>query len=146
MTWLRIASAAALAGALTWTAPAGAVSKKEASYAFDRVWPAAVRFLRVDENVTIVEKDRDAGYVLFELVDDGKSFRGALELVRITDRKGRAAVRLILRVQDRPSYVESLLLKKLMRKIVAELGSPPPPPPPPPADEPGDSPAPGGDG
>ncbi|HUH01062.1 MAG TPA: hypothetical protein VML75_03645 [Kofleriaceae bacterium] len=114
--------------------PAAASTKKEASYAFERVWPAAVRFLRIDEGLEILEKDRDSGYVLFELAEDRKTFRGALEVVQIIDQDGRAAVRLVLRIEDRPSYMEAGILDRMVRKLRAELGPPvDPPPPPPPA-------------
>lgn len=112
--------------------PAAASSKKEASYDFDKVWPAAVRFLRIDEGLAILEKDRDTGYVLFELAEDRKVFRGALEVVRIVDPEGRAAVRLVLRLEDRPAYMEAGILDRMVRKLRAELGPPPDPPPPPP--------------
>jgi hypothetical protein len=122
--------------------PAEAASKKEASYPYERVWPAAVRFLRIDAGVELLEKDADAGYVLFELEDDGKTFKGALEVIRIKDSDGRDAVRLMLRLEDRPSYMEIGMLKRLVRKLYVELGPPAPAPPKrkpkPPADDGGD--------
>ena len=84
-----------------------------------------MRFLRVDERLKIVEKDGEAGYVLFELAQDGKTFPGALELVPV-EKGGRPGVRLVLRIEDRPSYVELAMLERLERKLRAELGSEPP--------------------
>src|SRR5665647_866238 len=63
---------------------AGAVSarsEKTLAYPRDAVWPTAVRFLVVDEHVKVIEKDAEAGYVLFEIKDDGKVFRGSLEVL-----------------------------------------------------------------
>jgi hypothetical protein len=74
--------------------------------------------------VTIVEKDREAGYVLFDLKEEGKTFRGALELVA-TRKDGRDLVRLILRIEDRPEYVEVGMLERLERKLRGEHGPPP---------------------
>lgn len=105
---------------------AGAV--RVVPYAYDRVWPAAVRFLRVDRKLKIVEKDEGAGYVLFEIVDDGKTFQGALELSRTKDER-RDATRLAMTIGDRPSYVADALLEKLELKLRDELGEPLPPPP-----------------
>jgi hypothetical protein len=102
--------------------PASAATKKEASYAFEQVWPAAVRFLRIDEGLEILEKDRDAGYVLFQLTEDRKTFRGALEVVQIVDPDGRAGVRLVLRIEDRPAYMEKGILERMVRKFRSELG------------------------
>lgn len=114
-------------------------AEKTLIYGFDRVWPAAVRFLRVDEGLTITEKDADAGYVLFELREDGKTFPGALELVRTADR-GRDAIHLVLRIEDRPEYVEQGILDRLETKLLRELGDPPPPVKPPPRETPKDAP------
>jgi hypothetical protein len=114
-----------------------AKSDKTVAYPVAKVFPTAVRFLRVDEHLKITEKDADAGYVMFELAQDGKTFPGALELVE-TESSGRPAVKLVLRIEDRPSYVETAMLERLERKLRADLGSEPPPvnPTPPPAEAP----------
>jgi hypothetical protein len=103
-----------------------------------RVFPTAVRFLRVDAGVRIVEKDADAGYVMFELTEDGKTYPGSLELVA-TDASGRPAARVVIKIEGQPSYVEAVMLDKLEAKLRAELGAPPPAPPT--RDKPADKPA-----
>jgi hypothetical protein len=114
---------------------ARAQATAEASYPYKRVWPAAVRFLRVDEGFPIIEKDAEAGYVLFAVEEEGKTFRGSLQIIRLKDREGRHAVRLELEIEDRPSYMEQMIVERLERKLRDELGDPPPPPPPAPAPE-----------
>ena len=98
-----------------------------------------MRFLIVDEHVKITDKDADAGYVLFELRDDGKPFRGSLEVMTVV-RDGRSHVRFVLRIEDRPSWLEIAMLARLETKLRTELGSPAPAPtkpePPPAKDEP----------
>jgi hypothetical protein len=137
-----LALAVALAAGLTGAAlPAWGRSEKTLAYPRDQVWPTAVRFLVVDERVKITEKDAEAGYVVFELRDDGKVFRGALEVATVI-RDGRSEVRFVLQIADRPSWLEIAMLRRLEAKLRAELGSPAPPPappppaPPPPRDEP----------
>jgi len=130
----RLVSTVVLALLLASLAPRPAVAQSDVTVAYPvaKVFPTAVRFLRLDEHLTIVEKGVDAGYVMFELDQDGKTFPGALELV-VTESSGRPAVRLMLRIEDRPSYVERAMLERLERKLRAELGSEPPavrPPPP----------------
>jgi hypothetical protein len=119
------------------TGPAAARADKTLAYRREQAWPTAVRFLVVDERARITDKDADAGYVIFELRDEGKTFRGALELAAV-DQDGRPAVRFVLQVADRPSWVEIAMLTRLERKLRAELGAPTPPPAPTPAkpDEP----------
>jgi hypothetical protein len=119
--------AAGLALIVGAAAPAWARSEKTVAYRRDQVWPTAVRFLVVDERVKVTEKDADAGYIMFELRDDGKTFRGALEVMTVV-RDGRTLVRFVLQIEDRPSWLELAMLTRLETKLRAELGSPSPPP------------------
>jgi len=121
-------------------APAAARSEKTLGYARDQVWPTAVRFIVVDEHAKVLDKDADAGYVLFEIKDEGKTYRGSLELASVTV-DGRTSVRFVIQLDDRPSWLEVAMLQRLERKLRSELGAPPnakkpePPPPPPPKPE-----------
>lgn len=109
---------------------ASARSERTVGYQADKVWPTAVRFLRVDEGAKITEKDADAGYVMFELVDEGKTYTGALELVIADDESG-PRVTIVIRIEDRPSYLETAMLARLEKKIRSDLGSAPARRPPP---------------
>jgi hypothetical protein len=120
--WCRLVAIAA-GLAVVSAAPAWARSEKTR----EQVWPTAVRFLAVDERVKVTEKDAEAGYVMFELRDDGKLFRGSLEVMTVV-RDGRSLVRFVLQIQDRPSWLEHAMLERLETKLRAELGSPSPPP------------------
>lgn len=122
-------SAAVLAGlvaalAALWPQPAAAKSQKKLRYTYEQVWSAAVRFLRVDEGFEIVEKDAEAGYVLFAVAEDGKRFRGSLEIVRIHEDQDRPALRLLVGIEDRPSYMEQGILDRFELKLRTELGPP----------------------
>ena len=121
---MRTAIACTIAAALLAPAVAEARSEKVVGWELTRVFPTAVRFLRIDEGVAIVEKDAEAGYVLFDLTEEGKTFRGALELVAFK-KDGRESVRIILRIEDRPEYVEVGMLERLERKLRGEHGPPP---------------------
>ena len=121
---LRVASLL-LASALVITTGSIAEARSEKTVGWDaaKVYPAAVRFLRIDVGATVIEKDAEAGYVLFELREEGRTFRGALEIVKI-DKDGREQVRLVLSIADRPEYVEVALLDRLEAKLRSEHGSP----------------------
>ena len=112
--------------AVTLPATAAARTERETQYTYEQVWPTAVRHLRVDEGFTIVDKDPDAGYVVFEMKDDGKVFAGALEFVLHVE-DGRKVVRLVLTITDRPDYMEASVLERLLSKLRQEHGDPPPP-------------------
>lgn len=122
--WALVLLAALVAGA----GSAAAKTERSASYSFEQVWPTAVRHLRVDEGFTIVEKDPDTGYVVFEVKEEGKAFSGTLELVRQKDQAGRPAVRLVLSIGDRPAYMEAGVLDRMLDKLRKEHGAPPAPP------------------
>lgn len=143
---LSLLVGASLGAAAVAAAPTVAAARAEKTVTYDRarVFTTAVRFLRVDVGATITERDADAGYILFELIDEGKAYPGALELIEVDTGGDRPAVRLALRLDDRPAWMEVDLLDKLERKLRAELGKPPrierkpKDPPPPPADGNGD--------
>ncbi len=106
--------------------PAGADSERTVGWTVDKVFPAAVRYLRLDEGATITEKDAEAGYVMFDLPDEGELWHGALELVTV-EKEDRTVVRLKLRLEGRPDYMEVGILDRLERKLRDELGKPPEP-------------------
>jgi len=106
---------------------AQARSEKTLAYQRDQAWPAAVRFLRIEAKLKIIEKDAEAGFVIFEYREDGKTFRGSLEVIDIV-KDGRKLVRFVLQIEDRPSWVEIEMLTKLERKLRSELGNPAPAP------------------
>jgi hypothetical protein len=97
------------------------------AYPYESVWPAAVRFVRVDRGWKIVEQDKEAGFLRFELIDEKKSHTASLELVRTTDGEGRAAVRMQLSTTDLARFQEAPILDAIARKLRDELGPPPPP-------------------
>jgi hypothetical protein len=120
--------ASAAATVLAGPGAAEAKTERNVSYSFEQAWPTAVRHLRVEEGFTIVEKDPETGYVVFEVREEGKVFSGALEVVRTKDTAGRASVRLVLRIGERPAYMEAGVLDRMLDKMRQEHGDPPPPP------------------
>lgn len=98
-------------------------------YPITSVWPAAVRFLRVDRDFPVRERDESAGYVLFEYTDGPKPCRASLEFIRVTDPEGRDATRVAVTIPDLPHRYERTLLDKLAAKVRDDQGPPPPPPP-----------------
>lgn len=137
-----VLAAAALAA---HPSPAAARSQTTVGYRVEAVFAATVRFVRVELDAKLLDKDGDAGYVVFEYVDDGKPYRAAFELVA-TERNGRTEVTIVLDIADRPDYLEAVLLERLRKKLRADLGDEPRSPPPAPRPAPAPAPAPDGDG
>lgn len=128
---MRGAGATALAVALVAAAPsAHARTSTVVPYPAGEVWPTTIRFLRVDRDYTIKEKDETAGYVIFDVVENKKSYRGTLELVAATDREGRAGTQLVATLGELPRHFEGALLDKLAAKLREERGPPSPAQPP----------------
>jgi hypothetical protein len=129
-----------VAAALCAASPAWARSQRTLAYPRAESFATAVRFIRVDEGLKLVEKDGDAGYVLFELHEDKRTFRGSLEVIDVV-QDDRHQVRFVITLADRPEWQELEMLKRLEQKLRAELGAPAPaptkkdPPPPPPRDK-----------
>jgi hypothetical protein len=114
------------------------------SYPIDQVWPAALRYLRVDRGFALVDRDREAGYILFDipLSQNGESEasgRGSLEMVATEDSSGRPAVSIQVSTDAGPSYLPHAIGDGLAKKMKSERGQPAPPPkddaPPPPKDD-----------
>jgi len=113
-------AAVAVAAGLVLAAPAAAKTTREVPYRYQPVWATMVRFLRVDENLKVTEKDEETGYVLFQLTEGKRTFNGAAELFKV-----EGGTRIILRIADRPSYMEAGLLDRFADKLHEELGDPP---------------------
>lgn len=124
---MRRLALASVLGLLLATGSADARSEKTLAYPREPAWATAVRFIRINAGFKVIEKDAEAGYVLFELHEEKKTFRGSLELIDVV-KDGRKVVRFVLTIEDRPQWVEIALLTKLERKLRAELGTPAPEP------------------
>ena len=109
--------------------PATGQAKKTADFrhTYDQVWGAAVRMIRVDQGYAIKDRDEAVGYFLFDYRDDGRSYPGSVELVRIEDQGG-GPIRAVIQIPAMPSYIERMLLDKLRKKLISEFGEPAPPP------------------
>jgi hypothetical protein len=117
-----------LAGLLFGLPAAEARSVGTVPYPIADVWPSAVRFLRIDRNCVIREKDEAAGYILFDYPEGQKLHKGSLEFIRTNDSEDRDITRVVASLPDLPHYLEQLLIDKLAARLREDRGSPAPPP------------------
>ena len=111
-------------------------------YPVAQVWPSTVRYLRVDRHYTIQDRDKEAGYVLFDFPlgqhpDQPASLgRGSVELVSTTDASGREASKIKVATNRGPVHLPHAIVDGIAAKLQQEVGPPAPPPPKdPPSDE-----------
>ncbi len=105
---------------------AGAKQHFDSLYTYDQTWNTALRLVRVDLGLKVVEKDEKAGFILFEYEDKGTTSSASLELL-----KGEKSIRVICQIPKFPSYHEIAVLDRLARKLKDEYGAPPEKPKPP---------------
>lgn len=111
-------------------------------YPVDQVWGAAIRYLRVDRDYAIVDRDEETGYIVFEIPLSGEAKgRGALEAFSTKDASGRVSTQLQISTEAGPTHLPHTLLEGIAKKIRSERGQAPrapAPKPKPPAEPPKD--------
>ncbi len=118
---LAVATAIVLTGE-----PADARTSYDSAYGFDRTWNAAIRLVRVDMGLKLLEKDDTTGYLMFEYrsPDTGnKPSQGSMEFVR--SREPDSPVRVVVQLPQMPSYHEQVMLDSLVKKMKNEYGEAP---------------------
>lgn len=106
-------------------------NRRMLSYPIDHVWPTAIRYLRIDRGFEITDRDRDAGYLLFEFpLEEKRIGSGSLEMFEAVDASGRASVSISVNTGAGPVHLPNAILDGIAAKVRAERGQPAPPPPP----------------
>lgn len=137
MAWMRLWAALLTVGTLLLPVTSQAKKTEDFRHRYEQVWGAAIRLIRVDQGYPIKDRDEGVGYFLFDYRDEGRTYPGSVELLRIED-KGTGSVRVVIQIPAMPSYIERMLLDKLEKKLVDEYGEPAPPPNKPSGDPPSD--------
>jgi hypothetical protein len=138
MTIPALESGAQTLGASENTEPVAAAqpllmieNRRMLSYPIDHVWPTAIRYLRIDRGFEITDRDRDAGYLLFEFpLEEKRIGSGSVEMFAAVDASGRASVSISVNTGAGPVHLPNAILDGIAAKVRAERGQPAPPPPP----------------
>jgi hypothetical protein len=117
-----VLSAASMLLVLSAPGSAAASVETRSDYTKLQTYNAALRYLRVDLNYQVTEKDSQAAYLLFHFLPEGrkKETNGAIEIVERQDD-----VRVYVRLPELPHYQEEMLSDGLFRKLRDEYGDPP---------------------
>lgn len=126
------------------SSPAAARVEASSNYTKVQTYSGALRYLRLDLDYEVVEKDPDAAYLVFRYVPPGDAKRLLTGTIEVVETDG--AVKVFVQLPQMPEYHERMLRDGLMKKLRAEYGTPAPknkeaPKQPPPSDPPkGDTP------
>lgn len=134
---MRLWATLLMVGTLLLPVTSQAKKTEDFRHSYEQVWGAAIRLIRVDQGYPIKDRDEDVGYFLFDYRDEGHTYPGSVELLRIED-KGAGSVRVVIQIPAMPSYIERMLLDKLEKKLIDEYGEPAPRPSKPAGDPPSD--------
>lgn len=101
-----------------------AVARSEATvrYSKAQVFSAALRYLRVDLQYEVTERDAEAAYLLFRHPAEVKGeppVRGAVELIQRAEK-----LRVQVSMPKLPAYQEDVFKRGLLAKLRAEYGRP----------------------
>ncbi|QQR88935.1 MAG: hypothetical protein IPJ88_11975 [Myxococcales bacterium] len=118
LRWFLFLSVFALAS----PKPAHARSEEDFEYSYTQLWSTAVRLVLVDMRYPVDERDEKMGFLLFRYQENNKEFPASIELIKDKDKKG--IIKTVVQIPGMPSYVESMLLSQLRKKLLADYGPP----------------------
>lgn len=102
---------------------AGANAAYDSPYTYEQTFGSALRLVRVDLGLKVLEKDQASGYVMFEYKspESGKRVSsGSIEVV-----KNQGNVHVAVQLPEMPRYHEQMMIDALVKKLVSEHGEPP---------------------
>jgi hypothetical protein len=113
--------AAVLCTLAAYAGPADAKAQADSRYTKAQTYNAALRYLRVDLEYEITERDPDAAYLMFRYAAPGRkeTTNGAIQIVETAK-----VVRVYVQLPQMPEYHEQVLKDGLMKKLGAEYGEP----------------------
>ena len=113
-----------LVGVVGASRPADARTVVDERYSTDRTWNSLIRLLRVDLGLSITERDREAGFVMFQYAEGRRQTSGTIELIP-DPIPGVSSSRIVVQVPQMPTYVETHLARRLSQKLREDYGAPP---------------------
>jgi hypothetical protein len=116
---LLVATASFFA-ALVSDVSASAKVTVDSPYTRAQTFNGALRYIRVDQQYEVIEKDLETGYFLFKYKADSGPATGSVQVLEAGDR-----VRLVVQIPQYPEYHEHVVSKGISEKLHEEYGDPP---------------------
>jgi len=119
LTVAAVVTGAALVAPLAYARVEG-----ESEYSKAQTYSGALRYLRVDLDYEVVEKDPDSAYLVFRYLPPGGSKTEAVGTVEVVETGEHC--RVFVRIPRMPEYHERVLRDGLLHKLREEYGPPAP--------------------
>lgn len=116
---LQVPAMLAAALPLILPAPAAAEARARVGYTKQQAFSSALRFLRIDRQYEVTERDPEAAYLLFQYTTHSsqQATFGAVELIALSD-----GVQVVVKLPQMPQYHEALLRDGLISKMREDYG------------------------
>jgi len=102
---------------------AGAKYKELFKVEYTKLWSTVVRFVRVDKDWEIIDKDKENGYLIFTHRDiKGNEKKGSIEFIKRKFGKDstREAYDLLINIRGASSVDERMIITDLKKKLHSE--------------------------
>ena len=106
--------------------PGAAYAKhnKKMTINYDDLWSGSIRYLRIEKNFEIKDKDKEAGYIIFIYKypnDKKKTSRATMEfIVKGKTADGKSKVNIQVNIETAPEFLEIHLVTGLVEKLKKE--------------------------
>ena len=102
---------------------AAARVEADSAYTKAQTYSAALRYLRADLGLEVLERDAEAAYLIFRYLPPGQPKGEATGTVEVVATDTR--VRVFVQIPRMPEYHERVLRDGLLKKLRDEYGAPP---------------------
>jgi hypothetical protein len=109
----------------------------DSPYTKAQTFSGALRYIRIDLGLSVVEQDPRTAYLLFEYLAPGNKEQTSTGTIEVVDTS--SGVKVYIGLPKMPEYHERVLRDGLLRKLRDEYGAPPPPSKPKPNPDAGDA-------
>lgn len=90
-------------------------------YSLNQIWSSALRMIRIDLGCSLLERDREGGFLLFNYTQGVQTSSAAVELFEV-EENNQKQIRVSITLSNHPSYIEIYLLDALQSRLRQDYG------------------------